>query len=173
MRGFVRVAFADRGNYDIRLAIFPWKIFAMKWFVLGAVLAGLSVAAGAFAAHGLEGVFAKKYGAETRKVAGREMLRSEKYLHDFKTGAEYQMYHSLALLAVGLLIARKPSAAANVAGWSFLVGIALFSGSLYVLTITGESKLGMITPFGGVAFLVGWAALAMAAMKSEMNALPV
>jgi uncharacterized membrane protein YgdD (TMEM256/DUF423 family) len=144
-----------------------------SWFTLGAVLAGLSVAAGAFAAHGLDGYFTEKYGSETRIVAGKEVLRSEKYLADFKTAAEYQMYHSLALLAVGLLAARRPSVAANVAGWSFFLGNLLFSGSLYVLTLTGEPKLGMITPFGGVAFLVGWTALAVAAMKSETNALPV
>lgn len=136
-----------------------------SWLLLGAVLAGLSVAAGAFAAHGLDGYFVQKYGTETRQVAGREMLRSEKYLHDFQTGAEYQMYHSLALIAVGLLNERRRSPAANVAGWSFLVGIILFSGSLYVLTITGVSKWGMVTPLGGVAFLIGWAAMAMAAMK--------
>ena len=137
-----------------------------SWFLLGALLAGLAVAAGAFAAHGLEGYFVEKYGTETRMVSGREMLRAEKYLRDFKTGAEYQMYHSLALLAVGWLAVQRPSAAANTAGWSFLLGIVLFSGSLYALTITGQSKLGMITPLGGVAFLIGWGALAVAAVKS-------
>src|SRR5690242_4089195 len=110
------------------------------WLFLGSLLAGLSVAAGAFAAHGLDGYFAEKYGSETRQVAGREMLRSEKSLHDFKTGAEYQMYHSLALLVVGLLATQRPAASLNVAGWSFLLGIVLFSGSLYVLTITGVTK---------------------------------
>ena len=141
-----------------------------RWFLLGALLAGLAVAAGAFAAHGLEGYFVQKYGTQTRTVSGREVLRSEKYLQDFKTGAEYQMYHGLALLAVGLLAARRPSAAANVAGWSFLLGIILFSGSLYALTTTGQSKLGMITPLGGVAFLIGWGALATAAGKSGDSA---
>lgn len=140
---------------------------ANSWFLLGAVLAGLSVAAGAFAAHGLDGYFVQKYGTETRQVGGREMFRSEKYLHDFKTGAEYQMYHSLGLLAVGLLSERRRSTATQVAGWAFLIGIMLFSGSLYALTISGVTKWGMITPLGGVAFLVGWAGLAMAAMKTK------
>jgi uncharacterized membrane protein YgdD (TMEM256/DUF423 family) len=134
------------------------------WLFLGSLFAGLAVAAGAFAAHGLDGYFVEKYGSETKTVAGREMLRSEKYVHDFKTGAEYQMYHSLALLVVGLLVAQRPSASLNVAGWAFVLGIVLFSGSLYVLTITGVTKWGMVTPIGGVMFLIGWAALAVAAM---------
>lgn len=142
---------------------------ANSWFLLGAVLAGLSVAAGAFAAHGLDGYFVRKYGTETRQVGGREVLRSEKSLHDFKTGAEYQMYHSLGLLAVGLLSERRRSTATKVAGWAFLIGIVLFSGSLYALTISGMTKLGMITPFGGVAFLIGWAALAVAAKKIKSS----
>ena len=136
------------------------------WFSLGAVLAGLAVAAGAFAAHGLDGYFAAKYGEETRTVAGRTVLRSEKYLNDFKTGAEYQMTHSLALLAVGLLAQLRRSALIAWAGWSFVLGIALFSGSLYLLTITGITKWGMVTPFGGVLFLIGWGALAVAALRS-------
>lgn len=143
-----------------------------SWLLVGAVSAGVSVAAGAFAAHGLDGYFVQKYGSETRTEGGREMLRAEKYLHDFKTGAEYQMYHSLALIAVGLLDERRRTAAARVAGWSFLVGIVLFSGSLYVLTITGVTLWGMVTPLGGVAFLVGWAALALAAMMKDNKALP-
>jgi uncharacterized membrane protein YgdD (TMEM256/DUF423 family) len=142
------------------------------WLLLGAVLGGTAVAAGALAAHGLERVFVEKYGTETRTVAGREMLRSEKYLHDFQTAAEYQMYHSLALLAVGILAERRRSASLNIAGWAFLLGIVLFSGSLYVLTVTGVTKWGMVTPFGGVAFLVGWAALATAALTKNNNALP-
>src|SRR5262245_25670130 len=112
------------------------------WLVSGSLLAGLSVAAGAFAAHGLDGYFVQKYGTETRTVGGREMLRSEKYLHDFKTGAEYQMYHSLALIAVGWLADRRESVWLSLAGGSFLFGIVLFSGSLYVLTITGVTKWG-------------------------------
>ncbi len=137
-----------------------------RWLSTGAVLAGLAVAAGAFAAHWLDGYFAKKYAGETRLVAGREVPRSEKSLHDFKTGAEYQMYHSLALLAVGLLVERRQTRWLTVAGWTFLGGIALFSGSLYLLTLTGVTKWGMVTPIGGVLFLVGWATLAIGAVKS-------
>lgn len=131
---------------------------------LGAVLAGLSVAAGAFAAHGLDGYFKDKYAnASPREVAGVSIPASQKYLQDFKTGAEYQMYHALGLLAVGFLAGAHRSRAASVAGWSFLVGIVVFSGCLYLLTLTGQRWLGAIVPIGGVAFLVGWAALAYAA----------
>jgi uncharacterized membrane protein YgdD (TMEM256/DUF423 family) len=146
--------------------------FVNGWLLLGALSAGLSVAAGAFAAHGLDNYLEQKYGSETRTVGGREMLRSEKYRHDFKTGAEYQMFHSLALIAVGLLQDRRKTVSACVAGWGFSLGILLFSGSLYVLTITGHTTWGMVTPFGGVAFLVGWAALAAVAIAKDAQTLP-
>ncbi len=111
---------------------------------LGAVLGFLSVACGAFAAHGL-----------------KEHL-DERGLALFETAARYQMYHALALVAVGLLARGSRSGRALcVAGWSFLAGILLFSGSLYALALSGVRWLGAITPFGGVLFLVGWAALAV------------
>lgn len=131
------------------------------YLVLGAILGGLSVGLGAFAAHGLDKVFVEKYAGQTRVVAGETVPLSKKFLNDFKTGAEYQMSHSLALLAVGFLVDRRTSRALAVAGWSFVIGIVLFSGSLYLLTLTGVTKWGMVTPLGGVAFLVGWAALAV------------
>ena len=80
------------------------------------------------------------------------------------------MTHSLALLAVGLMVERRTSRCLTVAGWAFVVGIILFSGSLYILTLTGVTKWGMVTPLGGVAFLVGWAALAIGAIRSERPA---
>ena len=129
--------------------------------MLGAVLAGLSVGAGAFAAHGLDGYFKDKYAqSEPREVAGVKIPAAQKYLQDFKTGAEYQMYHALALLLAGLLAQSGRSAAWPVAGWCFLLGIVLFSGSLYVLTLTGQRWLGAIVPIGGVLFFVGWGAVA-------------
>lgn len=143
------------------------------WLTLGAVLAGLSVAAGAFAAHGLDGYFKEKYaGAAPREVAGVMIPASQKYLQDFKTGAEYQMYHALGLLAVGLMAQCRRAGALNVAGWSFLIGIALFSGCMYLLTLTGHRWLGAIVPIGGVAFLVGWVALAYAAWNTRQEASP-
>jgi uncharacterized membrane protein YgdD (TMEM256/DUF423 family) len=128
------------------------------------VLAAIAVGCGAFAAHGLDQYFAKKYrDSPPKKVAGFEVPASWKYLQDFKTGAEYQMYHSLGLLAVGLAATHASRRRAlDVAGWSFLLGIMLFSGSLYALTLTGDTYWAIATPFGGVLFLIGWVALALA-----------
>ena len=140
-----------------------------QYFItIGALLAGLAVAAGAFGAHGLDQYFATKYAqAEMKTVAGVVIPASRKYLEDFKTGVTYQMWHALALLAVGLVAHWRSSAALTVAGWSFILGIVLFSGALYVLTIGGPRWLGvpwgMIAPLGGTAFLVGWLAFAIGA----------
>ena len=118
------------------------------FFGLGALSAGLAVALGAFAAHGLRG----RLSAEA--------------LATFETGARYHMYHALALLAVAWAAARWPGGATSVAGWLFVVGTVLFSGSLYVLAVTGVRALGAITPFGGLAFILGWIALAWAAWSA-------
>jgi uncharacterized membrane protein YgdD (TMEM256/DUF423 family) len=112
------------------------------FFALGAVLAGLAVAAGAFGAHGLRGRLEP------------DMLAV------FETGARYQMYHALALLAVAWATVRWPDSAAALAGWLFVAGIVVFSGSLYVLALSGVRWLGAITPLGGLCFLGGWAILA-------------
>ena len=141
--------------------------FSLPWFRIGAVLAAIGVGCGAFAAHGLNQYFPDKYrDSPPKKVAGLEVPASWKYLQDFKTGAEYQMYHSLGLLAVGLAASRTPRRRAlDVAGWCFLLGIGLFSGGLYVLTLTGDTRWGMVAPFGGVLFLVGWVSLAFATLS--------
>ncbi|WP_166819807.1 DUF423 domain-containing protein [Thalassoroseus pseudoceratinae] len=143
----------------------------MTWSALGAVLAGLAVVTGAFAAHGLDGVLQRKYDGQSKTVLGREIPAAEKYLGDFKTAAHYQMVHALALLFVGLLSATKTSTSLQIAGWSFLVGIVVFSGSLYLLVVAGPRWLGVpwgaITPIGGVAFLVGWAALFFATLAKS------
>jgi uncharacterized membrane protein YgdD (TMEM256/DUF423 family) len=137
------------------------------WIAIGAVLAGLAVVNGALAAHLLDGYFAKKYaGGEPKSVAGIEVALALKRLQDFRTGAEYQMYHALGLIAVGLLSRVRSRRALDAAGWSFLLGIVLFSGSLYVLTLTGTTWWGAVTPVGGVLFIIGWLALAIAAYRS-------
>lgn len=144
---------------------------ASRWLLLGAIFGGLSVGLGAFAAHGLDKVFVEQYAGQTRVVAGETVPLSKKFLNDFNTGAEYQMSHSLALLAVGLLAHRRASVRLVIAGAAFTVGIVLFSGSLYVLTLTGVTKWGMVTPLGGVALLVGWIALALeAAVGTDVTA---
>lgn len=142
------------------------------WMTVGAVLAGLAVVTGAFAAHGLDDTLIRQYGDQpARTIAGMEVPASWKYLRDFQTAATYQMYHALALVAVGLLtlfIGDRRSL--QVAAWSFLGGIVLFSGSLYVLVLTGMTWLGRVTPFGGLLFLVGWVAFAMAACPCNATA---
>jgi uncharacterized membrane protein YgdD (TMEM256/DUF423 family) len=117
------------------------------WLQVGAAWGFLAVAMGAFGAHGL-----------------KERLTELGQLANFQTAAQYHMYAALALTAVGLLVlSGRPGQAATIAGWSFLVGSVVFSGSLYVLSVTGLRWLGAVTPIGGVAMLAGWAALALAA----------
>lgn len=117
------------------------------FLAIAAIFGGLSVGAGAFATHAL-----------------RERL-SERSLEIFETAARYQMYHALALLLVALLISRAefPQPLFVVAGWSFIIGVLIFSGSLYALSLTNIKVLGAITPLGGAAFIAGWGALAIAA----------
>jgi uncharacterized membrane protein YgdD (TMEM256/DUF423 family) len=109
------------------------------WFVLGAGLAFLAVAGGAFGAHSLKAILTP------------DMLAV------FETGVRYQMYHALALLAVGWAAHQYPQASFHMAGWLFTAGILFFSGSLYVLALSGVRWLGALTPVGGVLFLAGWA----------------
>lgn len=111
------------------------------FFRIGAVSAGMAVAFGAFGAHGL------------RAMVTPEMLAV------FETGVRYQMYHALALVAIGLAFARFQGRAVVAAAWLFVAGTVLFSGSLYVLTLTGTRWWGAVTPLGGVAFLAGWGLL--------------
>ena len=110
-----------------------------RCFSVGAIICGLAVGSGAFAAHGLDKFFVEKYADQTREVGGQSVPLAAKFLNDFKTGAEYQMYHGLAIIAAGLLdeTAGQP-VRRTIAAWSFLLGIILFSGSLYVLTLTGN-----------------------------------
>jgi uncharacterized membrane protein YgdD (TMEM256/DUF423 family) len=120
----------------------------LRGFLMLAAFFGFTgVALGAFAAHGL-----------------KSRLTPE-YLAIFRTGVTYQLVHTLALLGVALLATQIPGRLITWAGASFVVGILLFSGSLYLLTVTGVSKLGIITPFGGLAFLVGWLCLGLAAWR--------
>ncbi len=117
----------------------------MNHLLAGAICAFLAVALGAFGAHGLS----QRIGADLLDV--------------YHTGVDYHMFHSLALVAVGLLQRHSPSAAAHWAGFLFLMGIVVFSGSLYLLAVSGVRQLGMVTPLGGLAFLAGWIAFAFAA----------
>lgn len=121
------------------------RIFA----ALGAVSAFIAVAAGAFGAHAL-----------------RSRLTPE-LLAVFETGARYQMYHALGLFAVAWAASRWPGSVVTAAGWLFVLGTLLFSGSLYALALTGVRQLGAITPLGGLCFLAGWAGLAFGILRSD------
>jgi len=114
------------------------------FFTLGAVSAFFAVAAGAFAAHGLKGRL------------------SPELLSVFETAARYQMYHALALLATAWAATRWPGRRTAAAGWLFVAGTVVFSGSLYALALTGIRTLGAITPVGGLSFLAGWICLGWA-----------
>lgn len=119
------------------------------FFVFGAAFGLLGVALGAFGAHGLKGTL------------------SPDMLANFETGVRYQMYHAMALLAVAWAVTRWPGGLTNAAGWLFIVGIVIFSGSLYLLSITGMRWLGAITPIGGVAMIAGWGCLILAAVRGS------
>jgi uncharacterized membrane protein YgdD (TMEM256/DUF423 family) len=118
------------------------------WIVLGSVSGFFSVVLGAFGAHALS-----------------EKL-SEKSLAIYHTATLYQMFHALALLVVGLWSAQHPNVSTALPGWAFMIGIVLFSGSLYALAVTDIKILGAITPLGGVSFLVGWIAFAILALRN-------
>jgi uncharacterized membrane protein YgdD (TMEM256/DUF423 family) len=128
-------------------------ISCKTWLALAAASGFIAVAAGAFGAHGLED-----------RVGARELAA-------FETGARYQMYHALALLAVARLAERgmAPRAVA-FAGWAFVVGTVLFSGSLYVLGLTESRALVWLTPLGGLGFLASWAGLFVAALRVARGA---
>lgn len=137
------------------------------WIALAALLCGTAVATGAFAAHGLGPLLVDKYGGITKEIAGQPVPGPLKYLGDFKTAAEYQMTHGLALLAVGMLTGVRPGKLLHIAGIAFLVGVLLFSGSLYLLVLTGVTVLGAVTPLGGISFLIGWGCLAAAVLTRQ------
>ncbi len=119
------------------------------FLVLGSGLGAVAVALGAFGAHGLR-----------RRWTDERVTR-------FEIGVRYQLYHALAIIATAYVLDRWPgSAFGNLAGWSFIAGILIFSGSLYLLVISGRRWLEAVTPVGGLALLVGWVSLALAPIFS-------
>lgn len=120
---------------------------ARKFLAIGSVSAAISVAAGAFGAHGL------------KSILSAEMLAT------YDTAVRYQMYHALGILLAGVLELHGISRHIRSAGWFFVLGTLLFSGSLYVLTLAGARWLGAVTPLGGVAFIAGWLVLGYAVLK--------
>jgi uncharacterized membrane protein YgdD (TMEM256/DUF423 family) len=122
------------------------------FIILSGLLGFTAVALGAFGAHGLRSHL-------------EALPDGVKRLEWWNTAAHYHLVHALALAATAWLVHRGAGAAAQVAGWSFVVGVTLFSGSLYVMAVTGQSKLGAITPIGGLFFLAGWAAVVVAGLR--------
>ncbi|MEO1183522.1 MAG: DUF423 domain-containing protein [Cyanobacteria bacterium J06636_27] len=124
----------------------------VKIFIsLAAIFGGSSVAAGAFASHALKGKL------------------TERALEIFEVGARYQMYHALALLLVAILLSQSQTSSTSLiaSGWLFIIGIFIFSGSLYALSLSDIKILGAITPLGGVAFIAGWGAILIAAFSYQ------
>ncbi len=121
---------------------------AKIFFIIGALCAATAVAAGAFGAHALK----------TRL--------SPELLNVFETGVRYQMYHAFALLGTGLALNKWPGPLVQNAGWLFLLGILLFSGSLYSICLSEIKTLGIITPIGGLAFIGGWLCLALGVLRA-------
>lgn len=122
-----------------------------RWILIGAILAGLGVAAGAFGAHALDGHV------------------SLDRIEVFATGARYQLAHGIVLLFVGLAAGRAPDSRWTAAGWLFTVGSVVFAGSLYLLVLTDTPWLGAVTPLGGACFLAGWVAVALAAIRKPLR----
>ena len=122
-----------------------WLVVDKTFLLCGAVAAFLAVAFGAFGAHALRGRLSP------------EMFAA------FESAVRYQMYHALALVLVALVMGRMGGWLVQAAGWCFVAGIVLFSGSLYALALGGATGLGAVTPIGGLAFLAGWACLIVAA----------
>ena len=120
-----------------------------KLFLLsGTVLGGLGVAIGAFGAHAL-----------------KAQLQLSNRVETFETGVQYQFYHALALILIGILADKINSTAIQYAGYSMIAGTIIFSFSLYLLCLTGITKLGAITPIGGILLIIGWISLAMGIIK--------
>jgi uncharacterized membrane protein YgdD (TMEM256/DUF423 family) len=119
------------------------------FFIAGTISACMAVGLGAFGAHGLKGRL------------------SPEMFNAFEVGVRYQMYHALALLAVAWVVTRLPGAAVVASGWLFVAGTVIFSGSLYLLSVTGSRWLGAITPIGGAAFLLGWLSLAWGVWQAK------
>lgn len=121
------------------------KIFLIS----GSIIAALGVAIGAFGAH-----------------AFKSILEANNRLETFETGVKYQFYHALALIILGLIMQKFDDKAFVWAGYSYLTGILIFSGSLFILSLSGVGKWGAVTPLGGLAFIIGWVFLVIGLIKT-------
>ena len=141
---------------DFDFLIFTFELMNKIFLISASLFGALAVALGAFGAHGLE-----------------KLTTDSKILHGFQTGTQYQVYHALALLAVAILYDKFPVKAMKWAGYSFIAGIILFSGSLYLLTILRIQEspavkfVGPVTPLGGLCFIAGWLLLLVAVIRKK------
>jgi uncharacterized membrane protein YgdD (TMEM256/DUF423 family) len=128
-------------------------IMAQKnlWLIIGTIGAALGVITGAFGAHILE------------------PMVSEGDFITYQKAVRYQMYHSFGLIIVALISSQELNKSLKIAGWCFLIGIILFSGSLYLIVFTGLRGFGVITPVGGVAFVLGWIGLTFSGFRGNSN----
>ena len=131
-----------------------------RFLSIGAALVCLAIGLGAWAAHGLEKTIAAQYEGKTKVVAGQTIPAVTKYIGDFQTAADYQLGQGLGLMLIGLLCRQKPCRVLRTAGVCVCLGTVLFSGSLYLLVLTGVTKWGAVTPLGGLLLMVGWALVA-------------
>ena len=120
------------------------------FLIISAISGVVVVALGAFGAHAL-----------------KSMLEANQRVDTFNTGIKYHMFHTIGLIAVAILLDRFPGRIMEVAGWSMIAGMLLFSGSLYVLSIANAPKLGMVAPFGGLAMILGWILLLLAVLRGN------
>jgi uncharacterized membrane protein YgdD (TMEM256/DUF423 family) len=128
------------------------------WILLGALLAAIAVGLGAYHAHGLEKVL------HERGLEGDELQRK---MHDFDTGVRYQMFHALALICVGLFALQAPTNWLNAGGALFVAGMVLFSACLYVPILAAMKLPPLLVPAGGLSFILGWIAVAIAAFVTD------
>ena len=130
------------------------------WLITGAVLGGTGVALGAFGAHALRSALPD---------LAPTVEEQQRLLDVWETAVRYQMYHALAIIVAGLLMRSSRTRLLPAAGCCFLFGVAIFSGLLYALVLTGVKLLGAIVPIGGTALIIGWLLLAIAAAKHERS----
>jgi uncharacterized membrane protein YgdD (TMEM256/DUF423 family) len=122
---------------------------AKLFLIIGSILGGTGVMIGAFGAHAL-----------------KTLLETSGRLETFETAVKYQFYHALALIMLGILMNNQQHSLYHYSGYSFLIGTLIFSGSLYILCLTGITKFGMVTPLGGVLMIAGWVFLMLGIIKT-------
>jgi uncharacterized membrane protein YgdD (TMEM256/DUF423 family) len=132
---------------------------AKNWIAIGAIIAALAIGMGAFGAHGLQSYL--------DELANTDAALAVRRLDNWRTAANYQMYHAFGIVVVGIAMMLFESRLLKIAAAFFLVGTFLFSGSLYALVLSEVRVLGAVTPLGGLSFIVGWTLFAIAAIKGK------